>query len=570
MFYVIDRQLRRFFSIFYRVIIAGLCLVVYFTQNNQLPSLFYIGILIIYIVLYLFLRIEKYDSPFLRLVTDYFVITLFLYGKPVTFYLNYFLVMLPVINSPNNSSENIGVDKVVRRYFIYPCTIISLIILSYPSIRLGIFIPFLICILIVQFIRFRAIIDDVNNSLFDIVEDFYVRSRVNRDRGTVYNQMIQKLSTSHYFKLLYIDTITAFGKRFDELSLIDSSEPIISYDIKTPKSFFVKIKKKRANLLVNYPVVLNGRVIQNNFFVRSTAEKLSYYFLVTTSRKVGLISSEILAPIIFPMIFKHLAQAIDVDAKENSQRSRFIKRIEEKQEYVLKATEVMHFVKGSLSPIKSSLTVANMINDSQYAPKRDYLIEQQKKLVPQALREIKNIIDRADLILQKSRNPFVVSEVSVHTLYYLVSETRKKWNMNYSDKTIHIIANSANLSTVLCRYDPEYLDIVYTDLISNIKKYSEGLPLLNIIEMDSENFVTVQLVNTIKNTIVDIGELQKMIIAYNTEQKWEINKRKSDGMTHVKMYLNQMHIPSTISIDNDKYIFEFKIPKVKENENSNL
>ncbi|HTA63766.1 MAG TPA: hypothetical protein VK835_14985 [Bacteroidia bacterium] len=556
----IDYHLRVIFSIIYRFLIFFYSLTIVLTsKDNSFGTVEYLGVSLFFIVSFFLLRKSKFNKPFLRLLLDYCFIYFILFGRPISEFANYFLLILPIINASNNSSENIDNVVFCKRYYVYPFCVIGIIALNKFTFDLKLLIPVIVLVCIDQFLKLRQTIENVHSTIFKIIDEFYTKNYGQKELTIIYEELIQTINTTAYIRNLKVKAISCFIIKADKLLLVNSSNYIIEYSFEDLPSLIKEINTQP--LVTGRSVVINKEEYNNSIFTLIACDEKKYVFLILTEKSISLFSKRILSRVILFPVLRHLGRLFETQFRLNKSKIDVLQGLKNKSDYVLKATEVMHYVKGSLSPIKSALTTSKLYDatDVKDVKMRDYLLEQFVSQRDHALSEIKNITDRAKLILENSKNPYIIQVFKDYTLYELFVITQRKWIDNFPHSKITVkneVLDIKSLTEKMCSYNSDYLLIIYTDVISNIEKYAtENKELLFTFERD---FVLITFRNEVNNR-VELKKLIKTIEDFNSNEKWEIHKRNSHGWTHIRMYCHQMRIGYFARYENSMYELELKI-----------
>lgn len=553
MFERIDIELRKLFSYIYRAIIIVFAWTIVFQQQNIFTLRIYLMGTIIYIGLFLIFRITTV-KPFIRLVLDFCFVGFVLWDKDCSLYQNYFLIILPIINSPNHSSEK---TEITKRYYVYPVVILLISVLLYPKIYLESFVPVLCLIVIDQFLKLRSSIEKIHAAIFSVIDEFYAKNFGQKELVKVYEGLIQKLAGTSYTKKLKVSNIACFSVVNENIILVNSSKSIYQYELPPVPDIIEKLKGKR--FLSSPSIKIDNVEVKNSAFFLIKGNERRYLFVVFHEDINVFTKHMLMGMLLFPTL-KHLARLFEIQFNLNQTKQKNLNNIKGKQEYVLKATEVMHFVNNSLSPIKSALSISKMFDEEKDMEKQKYLHSKLVTQREQALIEIKNITERANYILEKSTNPFIVTNIQVHTFYELYNSTRRKWTEHFPNSKITISSISLISLGLSCLYDNDSFIIVLTDIIRNIEKYS--VRYQEIFFFEEQEYIKIEFVNDIDTAKNDIKELRKMAEAYNLNERWEINKRKTNGLIYVRLYLTQMNMLHRINIVDDRlFNFEIKVPK---------
>ncbi|MFN8229483.1 MAG: hypothetical protein U0V03_01040 [Bacteroidia bacterium] len=498
-------------------------------------------------------------------MVDYLFIGVILYGKNLDSFSCYFLLLIPFFNAPNHSGEK-------NAYYTYLFALITVFIIDEYSLRLNHLFPFLIILIIDAFSRIRTAIQRINETLFEIIDSFYAKNIGRKETSKIYESLIGRMSSIHLTKSLRTESISSFVIRKESLLLVNSSMNIFDYDIKDIENLLPKLNS--GKIVENHAVYINNTKYERNLLTKVTGNTREYVFFVTfkkvhiseiQSLKVFFIGRLILIPAL-----KHIARLFEVQYSLIKSKAKNLDILRENQEYVLKANEAMHFVKNSLSPIKSTLTTLDLIDNEQDESNKKYLLESLEKQRIAATNEIANIIKRANLILDKAKNPFESTNIEEVEFYSLFNTIRRRWSEAFNTKNItinnNVDYNENKLASLFFFIDINTLHLLISNVFSNIDKYSNNDNSI-IFDINKDDF-TISFINGIDFSKVQLNELKNIALSYNENKRNEIAKRQSHGFVHLRLYTEALEAESRILIKDDKYyILELKLNYSNENNN---
>lgn len=552
MFSILDEKLRGIISYVFRllIVIYGL-VVVYNSSHNYFLNVGYIFFLSLYYLI--FALTKKKSHPDLRLFLDYFIICIILYQKDITFFLNYFLLLIPVLNSSNHSKNK-------KNYALYIAFTISIVVLGIHSHQLILLIFPLVPILLIDFtLRIRDSIKRLNETLFAIIDAFYAQNIGKKESSKIYNSIITIFSSSAFTRHLKIETILCLVQKRRELLLVNSDKFIQRFEFNNKGEVINALDKE--DIIFNRPIIIDEILYNNNVLMKVRGNNRDYIFLLPFSIRVMThqLRLTLLSRLLLFPFFKHLARVFETQHQIIAQKRKNLYSLQENKEYILKANEVMHFVKNCLSPIKSALRISEMYFNTEDVETKIFLKENFDKQRKQALLEIQNIIIRSDFILEKSKNPFESNNIQEVPVHNVINTVRRIWTEKYSIQDISF----SNFTTIefvnrRCKLDVDTLYLIINNILSNLSKYGGKEHNLNFGIVDNE--LEVSFNNSINLSKVNIDNLKKDADNYNKNLRIEISKRKSHGFAHLKLYIDSTGAESRIDIENDRFIFKLKLP----------
>lgn len=576
MFSAIDLFLRKKWSYLFRIILLFygiyLCSIV---KINYFDWSIYLYSCLIYILIFIFLK--KKNLPKLRTVFDLIFIGIILFGKDISIFHNYFLILLPFINSQNNSAKK-------NHKIGYLFVIILIIFLdlkkdpfsfeSFKAINFNFFTPILIVFCVDIFLRFRNNLRKLNEKLFEIVDDFYGIAFNRTKTINIYAELIKQFNFFHGIKKLDIMYITCFIiKKKEKLILVNSNKTIIEYSFPDENNVINKLINE--NNVSNVEVIFDGEQYSNTYFTEVKGKNRKYCFLITYNKSYSsigissLINSLFVNDYILTPALKHLARLFEIQREVAINRYNSLKEVSSKLEYVLKANEVMHFVKGSLNNVKSALSLSELIENTHNNDDKNFLTNNFVKQRKLAKADIQNIVNRSNFILEKSKNPFEASKFVKVESTVILFHIRKKWQESFWNKKIKISGNPEKLFINNVSIDFDILDLLLINVFSNIYKYTipDSQELEFNININSLEIIFSNLTE-LKNKKSET-ELNKLIDYYNSKNRIEISKRKSHGFVHLRIYSEALDVNSNMSLEFNKYSVKIEF-KFCNNESSNI
>lgn len=561
MFSSIDIALRNLFSYIYRILIILYSLLyIINNSNNYFSNWSYLLFTLLYLILFYLLK--KYEKTSYRTLLDYVYIFIIIYGDNINNYFFYFLIIFPLINAQNNSGKT-------NNFYGYLYSVIILIVFKKTDILF--FIPIILILFVDSFLRIRGKIRKISETLFEIVDDFYGKNIGRDDVTGIYNKLIQKIESFIFKDKVGIKFILCFvvKRNNEDFSLVNASDKIIEFDIEKKEELINLLSEK--NQAENFKIKINNEEYSNTLYNFVKGKFRKYCFVVVFENQNSLVSilkKAIISDLIIIPALKHLARVFEIQNWINNNKNKTLEKIAENQEYVLKANEVMHFVKNSMSPIKDSLTLFDLYEKETNPDNKKFLLE---KLIYQrknAKFEIDNIIKRSDFILEKSKNPFEADEFEKINSFIVFDHIRKSWDDKVSNGKISIEVNNIDkfLDSTF-NTNLNIIDLILINIFSNIGKYSLGGNLLEFKADEDSLLITFSNFTDVKK-IDSIVEFKKLIEYYNKNNRIEISKRKSHGFVHLRTYCETIDIKSTIDISDDNR-FSFQI-NLKYYENSSI
>ncbi|MEH3113421.1 hypothetical protein [Pedobacter terrae] len=414
--------------------------------------------------------------------------------------------------------------------------------------------------LVVDFtLRIRDGIKRLNETLFSIIDTFYAQNIGKKESSKIYNSIITIFSTSAFTRRLNIETILCLVQKRKELLLVNSDRFIQRFEFKSKEDVIESLENE--DIIFNKTITIDNIVYNNNVLLKVRGNNRDYIFVLPFNIRVvsHLIRLTYLSRLMLFPFFKHLARVFETQHQIIAQRRKNLHSLQENKEYILKANEVMHFVKNCLSPIKSVLRISEMYFETEETDIKSYLKDTFDKQRKQALLEIHNIITRSDFILEKSKNPFESNNIHEIPVYNVINTIRRIWTEKYSNQDISFSDfYVVDLMNKMCRLDVDTLYLILNNIMSNLSKYGAKEHNLDFSVIDKE--LEIAFTNSINLSKVNLDQLRRDADNYNKNLRIEISKRKSHGFAHLKLYIDSIGADSKIVVENNYFTFKLKLP----------
>ncbi len=157
-----------------------------------------------------------------------------------------------------------------------------------------------------------------------------------------------------------------------------------------------------------------------------------------------------------------------------------------------------------------------------------------------------DILEKTNQILEKSENPFVISNLRSMSVRKIVDITRKVWYNFFDNESITFQWKEVENSDKTFLLSQDGLEILITDIVENMHKYHNGNYSLKFLE--EGNAFALIFENNVKNYDHVKPELEKLVEDFTNNDNSEINKRKTHGMSMIKSFLTQMNIVHNLLI----------------------
>lgn len=539
----IDQRFRYLFSVFYRIILITYSFIIFLNYKTAFLPYQYFVFVALYLLLYFICFKKDGIYAILRLVIDYLLI----FGTICKIYDKDFFVfsfiMLPFLNANNHSGSK-------RSVFLYIIPFIFFYFIDSKFFSYKIIIVFISFFLIHLFGRIRNAYFNFTENLNSCIDDFFLDENSLKRPHRIYKKAIEILNLTRliFFK---IEKILCFRVYEDRIDLINGSEFIWNYNIEDQKRIIFLVNKIRNFRTIKDIIFeIDGITCDSNICFKCKIENSIYLYAIVpeyTSESRTILTpffNEIVTP-----FFVRLSKVFETFICQKKIELDKMIEMESKIAYVNNAINSMHFMRNKLGPIRNYLDMikdfnSNNVDDKDKKQELKKIIENERNKLNVSL---DNILERANIILEKANNPFNVNELKEHSTLKLYVELKKIWELFFVDNRpivrLEIDQNKLELKNLL--FNTLGLELVFCNWINNMEKYNAGICFVEIYEDDL--FVVITFVNSVYN----LSETEMMVRLFNSDDRIEISRRNSHGLIEIKDFLNQMNIPANMSLEED-------------------
>lgn len=482
------------------------------------------------------------------LFVDFFA---YLYGCFDTYSLTF--ALLPIFGnvclSDLHFSKYIAITVPVSLYII-------LSLVGYVGF-ISLISPFLIVGIIVLFGEVHAKFQSKILLISERMDSFFTNKENLLNSYRIYDDIIHALRCKPL--PISINAIYCF-LNIDRLYLYNGSEYVWSYRFENENTFHDEPSVDGIIVQKNIPLVLNDQ--RKNTFrgYNISIENGPTYMFVVDAGNVGVVT-RLLMDITLQTFFKKLAKLYESERLQRNLESDRMTSLSEKANYVNAAVSSMHFMRNKLSPMKTLFSIIDDLksetDEDRKAKMQEYIYRDIDKM-----RDSFNLmINRANLLLDKSDTPFVYKTTQKFTLKELFTEIRRSWqDYRLEESTINIdlqkntVGDNCNVF-----YNREGMGLVLDNWISNISKYHVGSYSLELVE--NEQNVILKFANG-----YDSSKSIDFVGCYSNDDRAEINKNRWHGLANIKDFLDQMNIQGEISNDKDNIYLTITLTKIVDDE----
>ncbi|MBA3025258.1 MAG: hypothetical protein FP820_02485 [Sulfurimonas sp.] len=548
---------KRITSLLFRLLVIGYAVFLLIVQHNFFDSWVYFILAIAYFIIHINLVVREYSI--LRMLNDYLFIFIILFYKDMGMFYNVLFLLFPIMNSPNHTQNN------RRPFVLINIAAIVFILLNYTNnidTNVNYQIYTVISLYIISLITF---FEYYRNSYRLKLESIYTaidKVTIRADRTSQLPKVYEKIQNTIKDKLnLEIVQITAFRQVRKKTIVKSSSQFVHTHNI---DNVIKEINK--TSVLLNASISLNNKEnstnicikIENDIFVLLTKDKI-----LEANIKQYITTHEVIIPIL-----KRVANIIQLENSLDIQRNKVNSSLNKKYHYVNNIMEAIHYLSNEMSPIKGYFDLKkkydNLDNDNLKKPL--FLLLQKEETL--AITCLDNVVNRTLNVLDKGLNPFTTKELKKTKYKQIFMLMQKIWiNRLNETNTNFIVKNFDDNIDKVCYTDMNTLEFMFTDVYENVRKYSMNFKK---VEFDFKNQLTIIVTNDIKDFKDKVQSLRTIVKNFNNDNKLEISRSSSFGLTHLKERASILNIKTTIDINEDEKYFIIKMKFMdKQNENTN-
>jgi|GEM_PF-1459829 len=567
LFAIIDQVQRNLNSVGFRCIIVIYSIFVITLYDNLFSQYIYWVTIPLYLTIYFFLS----RRHILRLLNDFLFIVVVIFGKNPNEPFLFVYLILPIINSINFS----GAKRSWLLYFITIITYYLLLSLYYGKLDTQIFtqnylpiISILLLILIESYTATRVKFRDFTEQLNAVVDSFYTKKKYHNKPHRLYPELIELINTEIEKDL--VENIYCFTTSLsanNKLVIVNSSNFIWSFKL-DEKKLLDNLEKQ--DYLLNIDLEIDNKNFHYNCVLKTKIEGTTYFYIVTAKRPIPFYYQLIGVMKVLKPVFSKISTVLVSEKYLQEMNINKFEELREQREYVVRANKTMHFIRNRLGPIKNLIEMLEKyqsFNESDINKKalEATIFEE----ISRAKNDYKNIIERADYLLEKSHNPFNFTTTKTTNIKKLFSLFAEQVGRFFPDANIsrEVIADEFN-SEYHIKINKDGFHLLLSDWLCNMHKYCKSSVRFFFTVQD--NIVKVEFWNDYKNSKDDINAL---ITNMTSPNRNEIMKRETYGLSQIKSCLEDMNIKyqiSVISEDSIKFLrFELFFNLIKD-EDSNI
>lgn len=539
-----DYAIKKLNSILFRLVNLICFLIICLSYNNYFPAYIYFLATIVYVAIYLALFRKNKIGRFLRLINDFCILNLILYGKPVNELGVGLLLFLPLINTLNHSTHNEAKPLPYKVCFLITVSFL----IQKADFRINFWLPLVVITCINCLIYFRFKLMGYIDTLYNIIDKFYENNfNIGKTHNILKNFIEKHNNISGWLKrFLPIRELFIFRIRgTSNIQLLLSSRFVIKHDFSQEETFVKKIFESKS--ISNWKVSLDAYETSFNYSHLYSYKGENYIAFTVFETNPFSPTLKLYVERVLNPIFNRIIEIIHVEHELNLENKRFHKIIKKNHDEINDALNAIHYLNNRLSPITNyfeMLRVLPTISSEETRKSVEELIQIEKN---RAINNITPIADKMNQMAQRSNFAHVSVEPQVITLRKVFSLIRKSFDEQ--DELACTIENHWSDETFrgTTQMRVELFEFVIDELISNLIKYSKGKCTV-LFTFDDNNVPLVKFINEIKNYDKVRANLIKTVNDFNQSGINEILKRKSRGLLLIKTNLLQLNLVHQLSV----------------------
>ncbi|ACF10551.1 hypothetical protein Cpar_0123 [Chlorobaculum parvum NCIB 8327] len=353
---ILEKVTKYFVSVFFRLILVFYGAALLMLYGYVFDWYYYLYFLAFYV--FIFIKSSGRQDQFrshLRLLNDYLLIFLVLYGRNMELPVNYVYAVMPVINSVNHSGR-------FRNPLLYVYNFFFLLLLFYVNnceiafTRLGftsIILSYLALVILAEMSVLRSIERDFIDDFVEVAEGFALRSYIGKSSIQIYSELMQKINNSPLRYVLKMRAIYCFYLKEQDFIFLNASKLVSDIKFDNPDKVLASLEDPFP-VSFDHPVSINGELCANNSVFLSAIHDKKYIFLILLDYKYAF---KVLRPVVLYSLLRPVLDRainyIDLNREISIMRVDMMKKVADKYSYVMTAIKSMHSIRQRLSPIKT-------------------------------------------------------------------------------------------------------------------------------------------------------------------------------------------------------------------------
>lgn len=525
------------YQIILKLILAIYSIIIVSTGMLVLPKILYWVIVLCYLLVeFVFSRYAFYREK--AHIADLVLVLLILSGTELNNFLIFTYLLYPF------ASRGVYIDRFTYDKYYYLEFFVVLLVLNLTvekhnySYYLCQLLPLFFFMLLNGMSVLRMRYDEKKIKILDIADDYFIQQTNSYE---VYRQIINYLKDQGIF----VSNITCVecDKNMRKFHIVNSSYLISSCQLRLKHRDVLTLNNGMT--VNNTEFRLNGQIQKKNdvYPINQTNNSPHDYFLFVVSYQQDNIKSINLEP-----LFLRMARLISFERIMRKRRDASIQDILQKSRFVNSATNTMHFLKNRLTPLQTLIDLVKNEGGVKQLEEYDQLL---LDTAHSAQKEVNVILSKAEYLLNKQNNPFIFSTESydAHSIFTTLASV---WTNAFPTLSITTETNDGG-DDVMYDTNIEGLEILFSDIVGNMKKYSKNLQQCSFSQKDAVLTITFEndfgVKNDVKSLISDINNPNKDAVIYRT----------SYGVSNIRAITENLSIGLRASLITDRPMEIYKL-----------
>lgn len=515
-------------SLIYRlaIILYGIYIVV--THDNIIARPYYAILIPVYVFLYFILINKRWK--YLRLLLDVIVVSIVLYGKPPLDNVCFVYALFPLISSITHTSFH-------SKYWpVLVLTYIVLVVLDGQLFLNYVFVPVLVWLIGVQS-WYNSQTNSFLSNVTANIDNYYADGDGTKKPHDIYRGIISEINT--FLGTEYIENIFSYIVKDNTLWLVNSSEFVWERMLPVDQDFVSEIKQCKY--------IHDKKKHIKYFYVEQKGVSYVYRCDINALKDRIGVRKGYVVNYILEVTFGKVSTILASEYRISETRRKAFDETKSHIDYVTRALKVMHFIRNKLSPVKTVITFYSN-RDNLSEEKLGLMEERIKKEVKQANKDLSDIINTANYLLDKQNNPYGGGDIEIKNIKFLfvvlseIVELHLGGTVNVSEDI------SQNEEEKNVRVSDTQLKLLFTDIVSNIEKHKNTDYSISM-ESDDNNLVVV-FINDFDPKFE--SDCVKLVQDINNNDNESVLARKSHGVYNIKAAASVMGVDLEAEIAGEK------------------
>lgn len=486
-------------------------------NENIFPEYAYYIFMAVYYTIYCLLKQKQKDI--LRLIWDFVLINVVIWGKELHDPMTFMLVIVPMINAINYTGKRSHLN-------LLSLFTLGTLMLHLRPFESWIIIPIVaLAIMYLTSVR-RYRVWKTEKEISENVNRYFLDPLMLKPHQ-IYDKIITDLNG--YFKFKEgqgIKLITTYVLKGETLWLVSASDFLWIRTLHLEEQQLLDLKEHKE-------LKMSDNNIDTYMFYIPIGE-FEYVFACDISNASFVTLNLYMFKDMMRLTFSKMSILLSTEYRISERREEKFNEIKDSVLYVNQAIKVMHFIRNKLTPLSNLIAYHKEIGNMS-----DEILDKMRNRITkeanQAETDLSDILKFANYLLDKSKNPFLcteIQEVSILKIYLIISEMSERAMQLpvVVDDNIKLCAEKGMcLHTNLVESK-----IMFTDWITNMMKYSIGGEKVSMFI--NEGKLTIHFENQCKIKDKDIDKLVR-----------DMNSSAKDAVLEGKEYGYGIYIIKSIA-----------------------